>query len=276
MRWAAQEIVDMGARNVVVKGGHLDRPGHRPLLRRRATTTSSPRRASIPINTHGTGCTFASAIAASLAKGSGRAAGGGDGEGVRYQGHAACPIHWARDTGPCTTSSGTGRISSASERAVGLEAGPGRPTCRNGATVGTGSGPRLTLPVEGRRHRPDEGSSRRRRVWSRSWCDRRSRRAGWPYRRTSITPNLNPIGIGSVSQRQDQRQHRQLRCLLGHRDGAVQAAGIGQLRRRHGDGPQLRRRHRRHPRSDHQGQPAARGHGARSIRWRRSWTAWRT
>ena len=69
MRWAAREIVGMGARNVVIKGGHLDGPaidlfydGHEyhEFFAPRVDTR----------NTHGTGCTFASAIAASLAKGS--------------------------------------------------------------------------------------------------------------------------------------------------------------------------------------------------------------
>jgi len=69
MRWAAREIVSMGARNAVIKGGHLDGPAidlfydgrdYHELFAPRVDTT----------NTHGTGCTFASAIAASLAKGS--------------------------------------------------------------------------------------------------------------------------------------------------------------------------------------------------------------
>lgn len=68
-RYAARQIVDnMGARNVVIKGGHLDGPpidvfydGHsfREMYAPRINTTS----------THGTGCTFASAIAAYLARG---------------------------------------------------------------------------------------------------------------------------------------------------------------------------------------------------------------
>ena len=68
MRAAAADIVRLGARSVVVKGGHLDGDpidvfydGQRylELSARRVETTS----------THGTGCTFASAIAAGLAKG---------------------------------------------------------------------------------------------------------------------------------------------------------------------------------------------------------------
>ncbi|MCI0438262.1 MAG: bifunctional hydroxymethylpyrimidine kinase/phosphomethylpyrimidine kinase [Chloroflexi bacterium] len=67
-RAAARQLVEMGARAAVVKGGHLDGPptdvhydGRRftELTAERIQTTS----------THGTGCTFASAIAAGLAKG---------------------------------------------------------------------------------------------------------------------------------------------------------------------------------------------------------------
>lgn len=68
MRDAARAIVGLGARSVIVKGGHLDGDavdifydGQRflELVARRIETTS----------THGTGCTLASAIAALLAKG---------------------------------------------------------------------------------------------------------------------------------------------------------------------------------------------------------------
>ncbi|PZC46723.1 MAG: hydroxymethylpyrimidine/phosphomethylpyrimidine kinase [Chloroflexi bacterium] len=67
-RAAARDIVGMGARAVVVKGGHLeglpidllyDGSDFREFTGPRIDTTS----------THGTGCTFASAIAAGLAKG---------------------------------------------------------------------------------------------------------------------------------------------------------------------------------------------------------------
>jgi hydroxymethylpyrimidine/phosphomethylpyrimidine kinase len=70
MRDAAERIVAMGARSVVVKGGHFDDPStatdiffdgahYREYNAVRVQST----------NTHGTGCTFASAIAAGLAKG---------------------------------------------------------------------------------------------------------------------------------------------------------------------------------------------------------------
>jgi hydroxymethylpyrimidine/phosphomethylpyrimidine kinase len=69
-REAAKQIVEMGAKNVVVKGGHFEHESsatdlfydgqqYREFTSIRVQTTS----------THGTGCTFASAIAAGLAKG---------------------------------------------------------------------------------------------------------------------------------------------------------------------------------------------------------------
>ena len=69
MKNAAQKIRMLGARKVVVKGGHLggelatdvlyDGSEHRELESRRFDTK----------NTHGTGCTFSSSIAANLARG---------------------------------------------------------------------------------------------------------------------------------------------------------------------------------------------------------------
>jgi hydroxymethylpyrimidine/phosphomethylpyrimidine kinase len=71
MRSAADNILAMGARSVVVKGGHLggeqatdilyDGTEYRALESRRVATQ----------NTHGTGCTFSAAIAANLALGFG-------------------------------------------------------------------------------------------------------------------------------------------------------------------------------------------------------------
>lgn len=68
VRRAAEVIIGMGARSVVVKGGHRDGPptdilydGERFL---EFTTERIP-----TTNTHGTGCTFASAVAAGLAHG---------------------------------------------------------------------------------------------------------------------------------------------------------------------------------------------------------------
>ncbi len=68
MRTVARRLFEMGPRNVVVKGGHLEGPAvdvlfdggnFESLVSERIDTRS----------THGTGCTFAAAIAAGLAKG---------------------------------------------------------------------------------------------------------------------------------------------------------------------------------------------------------------
>ncbi len=68
MKDAARRVLDLGAGSVVVKGGHSEGPatdlfydGHS------FTEFSSPRIDTV--NTHGTGCTFASAAAAGLAQG---------------------------------------------------------------------------------------------------------------------------------------------------------------------------------------------------------------
>ena len=66
---AARMLVDeMGARNAVVKGGHLDGPATDVLYDGSDFTLFTSERFDTP-NTHGTGCSLASAIAAGLAKG---------------------------------------------------------------------------------------------------------------------------------------------------------------------------------------------------------------
>ena len=67
-RDAAKAIVAMGAKTVVVKGGHLRGPATDILYDGRETKAFTARRITTT-NTHGTGCTFASATAAGLAKG---------------------------------------------------------------------------------------------------------------------------------------------------------------------------------------------------------------
>ena len=68
VRKAAQAIVAMGAASVVVKGGHRDGPATDLYYDgSKFREFTSPRIETV--NTHGTGCTFASAIAAGLAKG---------------------------------------------------------------------------------------------------------------------------------------------------------------------------------------------------------------
>jgi hydroxymethylpyrimidine/phosphomethylpyrimidine kinase len=69
MQTAAKEILALGARKVVVKGGHLgDAQATDVLYDGLAFRELSAPRCDTP-NTHGTGCTFSSAIAANLALG---------------------------------------------------------------------------------------------------------------------------------------------------------------------------------------------------------------
>ena len=70
MRAQAQELLALGAGAVLIKGGHGSGPDSVDLLVGPGGATlrlASPRIATK--NTHGTGCTFASAVAAGLAKG---------------------------------------------------------------------------------------------------------------------------------------------------------------------------------------------------------------
>ncbi|MCH8350779.1 MAG: bifunctional hydroxymethylpyrimidine kinase/phosphomethylpyrimidine kinase [Chloroflexi bacterium] len=68
VRRAAEAIVQLGARAVVVKGGHREGPATDLFYDgARFQEFSAPRIDTV--NTHGTGCTFASAVAAGLAKG---------------------------------------------------------------------------------------------------------------------------------------------------------------------------------------------------------------
>lgn len=68
MRRAAKEIIEMGCKTVLIKGGHLD--GEPIDLLYDGETESLFKEERIDSkNTHGTGCTYSSAIAAHLAKG---------------------------------------------------------------------------------------------------------------------------------------------------------------------------------------------------------------
>jgi hydroxymethylpyrimidine kinase/phosphomethylpyrimidine kinase len=70
MRKAARAICELGPKNVVIKGGHL--PGSSDAVDILFDGNSMRELRSPRIetkNTHGTGCTFASAITAELAKG---------------------------------------------------------------------------------------------------------------------------------------------------------------------------------------------------------------
>ncbi len=70
MREAARIVHEMGARNVVIKGGHLPKAANAidVLYDGQEMSTFETPRVDTP-NTHGTGCTYASSIAAELAKG---------------------------------------------------------------------------------------------------------------------------------------------------------------------------------------------------------------
>jgi hydroxymethylpyrimidine/phosphomethylpyrimidine kinase len=68
LRDAARAIVDLGARAVIVKGGHRAGDADDLLYDGRSFLTFHAARIDTP-HTHGTGCTFSAAIAAYLAKG---------------------------------------------------------------------------------------------------------------------------------------------------------------------------------------------------------------
>jgi hydroxymethylpyrimidine/phosphomethylpyrimidine kinase len=67
---AAAQIIEMGARSVVVKGGHFERDTSAIDLYYDGAQYHQFTSIRVPTqNTHGTGCTFAAAITAGLAKG---------------------------------------------------------------------------------------------------------------------------------------------------------------------------------------------------------------
>ncbi len=68
VRRAAELIVGMGAASVVVKGGHLEGPATDLFYDGSHFQEFTAQRIDT-VNTHGTGCTFASALAAGLARG---------------------------------------------------------------------------------------------------------------------------------------------------------------------------------------------------------------
>lgn len=69
MKEAAQKIHKLGPKNVLIKGGHLLSAEAIDLLYNGRTFREFRVERIITKNTHGTGCTFSSAIAAELAKG---------------------------------------------------------------------------------------------------------------------------------------------------------------------------------------------------------------
>ncbi|WP_373497875.1 bifunctional hydroxymethylpyrimidine kinase/phosphomethylpyrimidine kinase [Desulfococcus sp.] len=69
MKAAAQRILDLGAKKVVVKGGHLGEARATDVLYDGREFRTLESRWIETKNTHGTGCTFSSAVAANLALG---------------------------------------------------------------------------------------------------------------------------------------------------------------------------------------------------------------
>jgi len=65
---AARCLIDLGAKNVVIKGGHRKGPAKDIFYDGKKFRELTAPRISTP-NTHGTGCTYSAAIAANLAKG---------------------------------------------------------------------------------------------------------------------------------------------------------------------------------------------------------------
>jgi hydroxymethylpyrimidine/phosphomethylpyrimidine kinase len=67
MKAAAQKLIELGAHAVVVTGGHLDKAID--VFHDRSSLETFVGDRVKPDNTHGTGCTYASAVAANLALG---------------------------------------------------------------------------------------------------------------------------------------------------------------------------------------------------------------
>jgi hydroxymethylpyrimidine/phosphomethylpyrimidine kinase len=69
MRAQAERLIALGAGAVLIKGGHGSGPESVDLLVERHTVVRLPAERIVTANTHGTGCTLSSAVAAGLAKG---------------------------------------------------------------------------------------------------------------------------------------------------------------------------------------------------------------
>jgi len=68
MMRAAKKIINMGAQNVLLKGGHLNNKMIFDILVSKKEIKVFPKRKIITKNTHGTGCTLSSALAACLSQ----------------------------------------------------------------------------------------------------------------------------------------------------------------------------------------------------------------
>jgi hydroxymethylpyrimidine/phosphomethylpyrimidine kinase len=71
MHRAAETLMGMGARNVLVKGGHLDGDALDLLVLEDGDVREFSAARVDTKHTHGTGCTYSAAITAELAKGTG-------------------------------------------------------------------------------------------------------------------------------------------------------------------------------------------------------------
>ena len=71
MRRAAEILIGMGARNVLIKGGHLEGDALDLLVLEGGDVQEFSAARVVTKHTHGTGCTYSAAITAELAKGTG-------------------------------------------------------------------------------------------------------------------------------------------------------------------------------------------------------------
>ena len=95
VRRAAEAIIGMGAKSVVIKGGHREGPPTDVLYDGETFLEFTAER--IPsTSTHGTGCTFASAVAARSGPRTPNCGGGATGQGIRHRRHRRRLSDWAR------------------------------------------------------------------------------------------------------------------------------------------------------------------------------------
>ena len=103
MQRACGELMKAGARNTVVKGGHLDQPIDLLATRSSNGTLVFQRFQNEKVktrNTHGTGCAYSTAIACNLAIG--RSLGGEDGAVLQARNYVASALRQAYDVGKGT------------------------------------------------------------------------------------------------------------------------------------------------------------------------------
>ena len=103
---AGRALLALGARAVLIKGGHGEGAESVDLLIEPTAVTRLAAERVATENTHGTGCTLSSAIAAGLAKGLDLARGVARGKNLRQRGNRclASGLLSAPATGPCTIS----------------------------------------------------------------------------------------------------------------------------------------------------------------------------